>query len=114
MPTRVQYRRNRKKYLRASRAWKKAHREEDLAHKRLSKRRKAGIKGASSERRFGLCPICSTSRWLVCDHDHYTGEVRGWICGRCNAALGLLEDDPFVVRAALDYIEGRMEILKER
>lgn len=39
------------------------------------------------------------------DHDHATGKVRGMLCGRCNRAIGLLRDDPEIMRQAADYIE---------
>jgi Recombination endonuclease VII len=28
------------------------------------------------------------------DHNHLTGTFRGWLCVRCNHALGLLKDSP--------------------
>lgn len=31
---------------------------------------------------------------LYADHDHKSGKFRGWLCMRCNAALGLLKDQP--------------------
>jgi hypothetical protein len=36
----------------------------------------------------GRCAICGKVRDLVCDHDHLTGLVRGWLCQSCNAAEG--------------------------
>jgi len=41
------------------------------------------------------------------DHDHDTGNFRGWLCGRCNRALGLLGDNPGILRKALAYLELR-------
>jgi|ERR1039458_4316975 hypothetical protein len=38
------------------------------------------------------CPICLRFvGYLVRDHNHETGEVRGEICEPCNAYIGLLE-----------------------
>lgn len=45
-------------------------------------------------------------RSLDVDHDHATGEVRGLLCNRCNQAIGLLQDDPLIVRSALVYLNG--------
>ena len=36
----------------------------------------------------GNCAICGKARDLVCDHDHETGLVRGWLCQSCNATEG--------------------------
>ena len=38
------------------------------------------------------------------DHNHATGKFRGWLCQQCNAALGMLKDDPIRVEALLRYI----------
>lgn len=60
-----------------------------------------------------VCAVCGTDKpggprtaktWTV-DHDHETGRVRGLLCTRCNRALGLLRDDPMVLRAAIAYLE---------
>lgn len=54
------------------------------------------------------CPICE--RYLTeshvpsIDHCHVTGSVRGVLCRRCNAALGMLEDSPALVERALEYL----------
>ncbi len=42
---------------------------------------------------------------LVVDHNHETNEIRGLLCTPCNRGIGLLNDDPKRVRAALDYLE---------
>jgi hypothetical protein len=39
------------------------------------------------------------------DHDHKTGRVRSLLCGKCNQAIGLLDEDPTRMRKAADYIE---------
>ena len=36
----------------------------------------------------GRCAICGKVRDLVCDHDHTTGLVRGWLCHSCNTTEG--------------------------
>ena len=59
---------------------------------------------------FG-CACCGSThskrkghRRLVVDHDHVTGEVRGLLCHPCNVALGLLYDDPQLIRTLADYV----------
>lgn len=42
---------------------------------------------------------------LCVDHDHETGKVRKLLCHNCNRALGLLRDDPALLRKSAEYIE---------
>lgn len=67
----------------------------------------------------GLCYICREEGFtmkegheakLMVDHCHVTGEVRGLLCHNCNRALGLLKDDPRLLRQALEYLEGATTI----
>lgn len=45
-------------------------------------------------------------RGLQIDHDHETGEFRGWICFRCNTAIGKLGDTIAGLKEALAYLEN--------
>lgn len=68
-----------------------------------------------------LCEICSTvlyvgDRKFAIDHDHSCcppGEkccrkcIRGLLCADCNKALGLLRDDPQLLRNAAEYLETK-------
>ena len=40
---------------------------------------------------------------LHLDHDHSTGDFRGWLCSNCNRGIGLLRDEDGVQKA-LDYL----------
>lgn len=54
------------------------------------------------------CAIChrkQSHKALARDHDHGTGKLRGFLCDRCNRAIGLLGDSPVLLRAAADYLE---------
>jgi len=43
------------------------------------------------------CAVCKSEENLCVDHDHTTGKVRGILCNSCNAALGMLKDDPNII-----------------
>lgn len=79
--------------------------------------RRCGIK-----KRFGLtmeqydalllkqnkrCSICLRHPCrLVLDHCHKRGKsFRGFLCTQCNVGLGMLQDSPDVLRAAIAYIK---------
>lgn len=55
-----------------------------------------------------VCWICnknnSSKKSLNIDHDHKTGQVRGLLCGKCNTALGLLQEDPHILLRAYEYL----------
>lgn len=57
----------------------------------------------------GTCTIC---RLPVdkpnLDHCHTSGQVRGILCTRCNSGLGQFRDNPAILRAAADYLEGSL------
>ena len=45
------------------------------------------------------------SQALALDHCHKTGEFRGWLCKRCNQALGQFDDNPELIRKLAQYLE---------
>jgi hypothetical protein len=59
------------------------------------------------EAQGSLCLICQgefTASGFHVDHCHSTGRVRGLLCSNCNRGLGMFQDDPNVLRAALSYL----------
>lgn len=58
-------------------------------------------------RQRGVCAVCrrADERALSVDHCHSTGQVRGLLCGACNRALGILEDDAARVEALAAYLK---------
>lgn len=55
------------------------------------------------------CEICGEApsgkrRNLCLDHCHATNLFRGWLCGRCNSAIGLMRDNPVIMERATDYV----------
>lgn len=37
------------------------------------------------------CAVCEKEEFLVIDHDHETGEVRGLLCRGCNKKLSKID-----------------------
>ena len=52
------------------------------------------------------CEVCGRGDLPIClDHNHVTGEVRGWLCRNCNAALGLLQDNKETLSKLISYLK---------
>ena len=58
-----------------------------------------------------ICPICGAKRrgkvkpkWNF-DHCHKTKKFRDIICWKCNAALGLINDDIKILRSMIQYLK---------
>ena len=95
---RSRYAANREKYRVAQRAY-------DLVHcYQMTTEEYATLLVAQG----GVCAICGgvqkTGRCLEVDHAHDTGRVRGLLCGRCNRALGFLNDSPTLLEKARFYL----------
>lgn len=57
-----------------------------------------------SDAQGGRCAICRRVEFLVVDHDHGTGEIRGLLCSQCNMGLGSFKDSVFSLLNAAEYI----------
>lgn len=59
----------------------------------------------------GKCAICGCTesrdgKRFAVDHCHDTGKIRGLLCRPCNSAIGFLNDNASIARAAADYLEA--------
>jgi NMD protein affecting ribosome stability and mRNA decay len=124
------YAKNREKKLTWARAYRKANPEknkkwqqdyrerypEKIRKKHL--RRKYGIDQEiykiMLEAQKGLCHICGkpetrklkeTLASLAVDHCHTTRRIRKLLCHCCNVVLGLVKENPLVLRRAAQYLE---------
>ncbi len=64
------------------------------------------------DRQSGACAICLSlpnRNRLHIDHDHATGRVRGLLCTRCNAGIGMFRDNPELMLAAAEYVQQLTE-----
>ncbi len=69
-------------------------------------------------RQNGGCAICGQPETvrrkgnlirLAVDHDHRTGKIRELVCGKCNKALGFLDEDENRCRSMIAYIRKHKE-----
>ena len=51
------------------------------------------------------CDVCGSGERICWDHDHQTGEHRGWLCSKCNTVLGFVSDDTSILKKLIDYLE---------
>lgn len=70
------------------------------AQSRYSRQIKSGNKP-----RTGVCEICRTEGTVIWDHEHTSGDHRGWLCLNCNHGLGGFNDDPSLITRAINYLE---------
>lgn len=53
------------------------------------------------------CELCGEFHLrIVFDHCHKYGHFRGWLCDRCNKVLGIVKDNPELLRSLASYLEG--------
>lgn len=69
----------------------------------------------SQDRKCEICSIAvsgaskSKPDRSVVDHCHATNKVRGILCSNCNLALGLVKDNPDILRSAIEYLKKYSE-----
>jgi transcription elongation factor Elf1 len=102
------------------REYAKRHRLQVPNYHRIRYLKKYGLTLKEYERmakkQKGLCAICfgKSVRALAVDHHHKTGQVRGLLCGSCNAALGLAKENVDVLSRCIDYLEKYKRIFEEK
>jgi 5-methylcytosine-specific restriction endonuclease McrA len=107
-----------------SRTWRQANKEQlreknrvynlqNKARKKLSHLKKTyGLSSADYasllQRQEGLCLVCALPLLddVAVDHAHdATCKVRGLLHKKCNSGIGLLKDDPMILKRAAKYLE---------
>lgn len=64
-----------------------------------------------SKNNQGSCDICGTFGMIHIDHCHRTGSRRGFLCSRCNLAIGQFDDNEALLQRAIMYLALYKEIL---
>ena len=61
--------------------------------------------GDTVTKRPDACEMCKRPSPLFMDHDHGTGEFRGWLCTPCNTGLGKMGDSVEGLERAIAYLK---------
>lgn len=116
---RALYAKNKRATLARNEAWRKANPAKVAAARRRYYEANKEMFLAASRKHNGIpvapyaapsaCECCGRPpglRRLHADHDHNTGAFRGWLCARCNPAIGALGDNIEGVGKALRYLRN--------
>lgn len=87
--------------------WYAANKDRELAYQQ----RRKGLPEPTRSRPK-LCECCGRKpngrrKSLHLDHDHDTGEFRGWLCFTCNTAIGKLGDSIDGLMKAVRYLKEK-------
>lgn len=76
-------------------------------HGRSTKTYKFEISGREKPERCDICKVYGKDfkKGLCFDHNHKTGKFRGWICTKCNIALGMVDDDIKKLENLINYLK---------
>lgn len=51
-----------------------------------------------------MLPVIGVETRMIWTHE--TGRIRGMLCSPCNTGIGLLRDDPAIIRKAAEYLNA--------
>ena len=66
------------------------------------------------------CPVCQRTiivqknRDVNLDHDHETGEIRGYVCNDCNTGMGNFNDNVSIILRAVKWINRTLIYKKNK
>ena len=83
----------------------KNHRYKINNPKVVSRRHGVPIEECEVALKINSCELCGSTWKLVVDHNHDTLRVRGRICGKCNSAIGMANDDPELMGRMAEYLK---------
>jgi len=96
------------------RRWAKRHRQRhrDRLNAAVRERHtKKLIEAANGRSKPSVCDVCGRGGRICFDHCHNSNIFRGWLCSSCNTVLGLMMDNPTLLRELAGYLERFEETL---
>ena len=96
------YRNNLEKYKENHRKWREKNPAKSKEIQRRWREKKREF--LAGRQKSSQCEICGMRGRICFDHNHNTGEFRGWICSKCNAVLGLVNDNPKLLQKIIEYL----------
>ena len=87
---RAYYKKNAEALKAQSMAWRRAHPKAATAY--YKKWRDETLVKKAGRPRPSKCEICGRGGVICFDHCHVTEKFRGWLCRKCNNALGMVDD----------------------
>jgi hypothetical protein len=73
--------------------------------------RRRGVDPATVPPKPNTCKCCGrANRKLEIDHCHIGGNFRGWICGNCNRALGMVNDNIDDLKKLIVYLYEGLDV----
>ena len=106
------YAANREKITARGREYNKTEHRRDYSRNYARRWLRAQRDRSATRPRPATCEVCgrhsadALGRAIVFDHDHITGQFRGWLCNRCNRVIGLCRDDPAILLSLVRYLQN--------
>ena len=100
------YEENPEKRRESSRKWY----QENPEKARNSRLKRYGLTLEQIEQVPDICEVCGkgNGKIAICvDHNHETNKIRGFLCSKCNTAIGLVNDDPALLEKLALYLRER-------
>jgi hypothetical protein len=86
------------------REWFHKNKEHAYAYAKAYKLKRLEAKAARPKP--DTCEACGqTHTKIVFDHNHTTGQFRGWLCDPCNVILGYAKDNPIMLQKLINYLK---------
>ena len=112
------YQKNRERCIATTKEYQKLNKEKVRAYQRVYYRvRCYGIDKNTFDRMLkyqnNRCGICGITFNLAdkkssphVDHNHSTGKLRQFLCMKCNCGIGSFNDNPTLLKKAVEYLES--------